>query len=64
MCQNGIQPSPRIGEAAMFSAARLVRGVGQAALAVVAAVAVCAISALALLVTLVCAAPFKRLQAP
>ena len=48
----------------MFSAARLVRGVGQAALAVVAAVAVCAISALALLVTLVCAAPFKRLQAP
>lgn len=48
----------------MFAAARLVRGVGQAALAVVAAVVVCAISALALLVTLVCAAPFKRLQAP
>jgi hypothetical protein len=48
----------------MFLAEKLVRGVGQAALAVVAAVAVCTISALALLVTLICAAPFKRLQAP
>jgi hypothetical protein len=48
----------------MFSAARLVRGVGQAVLAVAAAIVVCVISALALLVTLVCAAPFKRLQAP
>jgi hypothetical protein len=47
----------------MFLAEKLVRSVGQAVLAVAAGIVVCAISVLALLVTLVCAAPFKRLQA-
>ncbi len=45
-------------------AAKIARMTGQVALAAGAAVIVCGVSVLALLVTLICAAPLKRLQAP